>query len=283
MQISYRTVDVDGVDIFYRELGSANAPVLLLLHGFPSAGHMFRDLMPLLADRFRVVAPDLPGFGMSAMPPRESFAYTFAHLAEVIGRFTEILGLEEFAMYVFDYGAPVGFRMALEHPERIRAIVSQNGNAYEDGLSDGWAGVRAYWNDPSAERRSAIGVDAFSHEALRGHYFDGVSDPSRVSPDGLALDEFYFARPNMYEIQLDLLLDYRTNVDMYPAFQRYLREHQPPVLAIWGRNDGFFLPAGAEAFKRDVPAADVHFLDTGHFALETNAADIATAIRAFLR
>jgi pimeloyl-ACP methyl ester carboxylesterase len=279
--VAYRTADVDGVSVFYREAGPAGAPVLLLLHGFPSASHQFRELIPLLADRFRVVAPDLPGFGMSAMPARSEFAYTFDHLAGVIDRLTEVLGLERFAVYVFDYGAPVGFRIAARHPERITAIVTQNGNAYAEGLSDGWNPVQAYWKDPSQANRDAIRT-MVAPETTVWQYTHGVPDPSRVSPDGYGLDNYYLARPGNDEIQLDLFLDYASNVALYPAWQEYFRASRPRLLAVWGSNDPFFLPAGAEAFKRDIPDAEVRFVPTGHFALETHVTEIAAAIREFL-
>lgn len=279
--VQYRTADIAGRKIFYREAGRADAPTLLLLHGFPSAGHMFRDLIPLLADRFHLVAPDLPGFGQSDMPPRKEFSYTFENLAESIGRLTEVLGLARFALYIFDYGAPVGLRLAVKHPERVTAIVSQNGNAYEEGLSDGWNPIRAYWQQPSAANRDAL-RSFLTPETTRFQYTHGVADPSLVSPDGLSLDDHYLARPGAHEIQLDLLLDYASNVALYPRFHAYFREHRPPFLAVWGKNDPFFLPAGAEAYRRDIPDADVRFFDTGHFALETHCADIAAAIRDFL-
>jgi pimeloyl-ACP methyl ester carboxylesterase len=278
---TYRTVDVDGFEVFYREAGRAGAPKLLLLHGFPSSSHMFRDLIPLLADRFHLVAPDLPGFGRSALPPRDAFAYTFDNIARVIDRFTEIVGFDRFAVYVFDYGAPTGFRIAAKHPDRVTAIISQNGNAYEEGLSDGWSPIRAYWRDPSAENRAAL-RGFLSPETTRWQYIHGVPDPALVSPDGSSLDDFYLARPGAGEAQLDLFGDYRSNVALYPTFQRYFRTHAPPFLAVWGKNDPFFLPAGAEAFKRDIPGAEIHFFDTGHFALETHASEIAAKIRAFL-
>lgn len=279
--ITYRTADVDGFNIFYREAGSRSAPTLLLLHGFPSAGHMFRDLIPHLSDRFHIVAPDLPGFGRSDMPPREEFSYTFDRVADVIDRFTEVIGLKRFAIYVFDYGAPTGFRIAARHPERITAIISQNGNAYEEGLSDGWNPIRAYWQDASAKNREAL-RGFLKPETTVWQYTHGVPDASRVSPDGYSLDNFYLSRPGSDEVQLDLFADYKSNVALYPAFQQYFRSHKPPFLAVWGKNDPFFLPPGAEAFKRDIPEATVRFFDTGHFALETHAAEIAAAIGDFL-
>jgi len=280
-KIRYRKTNVDGFNVFYREAGRADAPALLLLHGFPSAGHLFRELIPMLSDRFRVIAPDLPGFGQSDMPPRDKFSYTFAKLAEVIERFTEVIGLARFAIYVFDYGAPTGFRMALRHPERITAIISQNGNAYEEGLSEGWNPIRAYWQDPSKANRAALRA-FLSPETTVWQYTHGVADTSLVSPDGYSLDNFYLARPGADEVQLDLFGDYKSNVAMYPEFQAYFRKYKPPLLAAWGKNDPFFLPPGAEAFKRDIPGAEVRFFDTGHFALETHCEEIATAIREFL-
>jgi pimeloyl-ACP methyl ester carboxylesterase len=278
--ITYRTVDVDGLNIFYREAGQADAPTLLLLHGFPSAGHMFRDLIPLLADRFHLVAPDLPGFGRSDMPPRGAFKYTFENLAETINHFTDVIGLRRFAIYIFNYGAPVGLRIALKHPDRITAIVSQNGNAYEEGLSEAWNPIQAYWHEPTEVNRDAL-RGFLTPETTFFQYTHGVSDPSLVSPDGRSLDDYYLARPGAHEAQLDLLLDYVSNVALYPDFHIYFRDHQPPFLAVWGKNDPFFLPAGAEAFKRDISNADIRFFDTGHFALETHAAEIAAVIRDF--
>ena len=281
-KISYHRTSVDGFQIFHREAGSADAPAILLLHGFPTASHMFRELIPQLADRFHVVAPDLPGFGQSDMPERSKFSYTFDNIAKVIDRFTEVIGLHRFAIYVFDYGAPTGFRLAMWHPERITAIISQNGNAYAEGLSDGWSPIRAYWQDPSQANRAALRA-FLSPETTVWQYTHGVADASLVSPDGYSLDNFYLARPGMDEVQLDLFGDYKSNVALYPEFQAYLRKHKPPLLAAWGRNDPFFLPPGAEAFKRDIPAADVRFFDTGHFALETHCDEIAAAIRQFLQ
>jgi len=279
--IQYRTADVDGFKIFYREAGPAKAPKLLLLHGFPSSGHMFRELIPLLADRFHIIAPDLPGFGQSDMPPPAQFKYSFDNIASVIDRFTEVVRFDRFAVYVFDYGAPTGFRIASRHPERITAIISQNGNAYEEGLSEGWNPIRAYWQDPSEENRQAL-RGFLAPETTRWQYIHGVPDEAAVSPDGIALDNYYLARPGADEIQLDLMGDYKSNVALYPVFQSYFRKHQPRLLAVWGKNDPFFLPPGAEAFKRDIPDAQVHLFDTGHFALETHAVEIAAAIGEFL-
>jgi pimeloyl-ACP methyl ester carboxylesterase len=277
----YRTIDVDGLDVFYREAGPAGEPKLLLLQGFPSSSQMFRDLIPRLMDRFRVIAPDLPGFGRTSMPARDKFNYTFDNIARVMGRFTEVVGFDRFALYVFDYGAPTGFRIAIRHPERIRAIISQNGNAYEEGLSDGWNSIRAYWQEPSKANREALRA-FLTPEATRWQYTHGVPDASAVSPDGYSLDDFYLKRPGADEIQLDLFLDYASNVALYPAFQDYFRKEQPRFLAVWGKNDPFFLPQGAEAFSRDIPDADIRFFETGHFALETHAEPIAVAIREFL-
>jgi pimeloyl-ACP methyl ester carboxylesterase len=276
--ITYRTADVDGCKIFYREAGAPDAPKLLLLHGFPSASHMFRDLIPLLADRFHVVAPDLPGFGNSDMPGR---GCTFDRLADTIDRFTDIVGFDRYALYVFDYGAPTGFRIAVRHPERITAIISQNGNAYEEGLSDGWNPIRAYWQDASPANREALRA-FLTPETTVWQYTHGVADATMVSPDGYSLDNFYLTRPGADELQLDLFGDYKSNVALYPTFQQYFRTHRPRILAVWGKNDPFFLPPGAEAFKRDIPDAIVRFFDTGHFALETHAVEIAAAIRDFL-
>jgi pimeloyl-ACP methyl ester carboxylesterase len=279
--IYYRSARVDGLKVSYRESGNAGAPGLLLLHGFPTASHMFRNLIPLLSDRFHLVAPDLPGFGQTDILPRDKFTYSFDNVAKVIDGFTEVIGLDRYAVYVFDYGAPTGFRLALRHPERIVAVISQNGNAYEEGLSEGWNPIRAYWQEPSQANRNAL-RNFLAPETTIWQYTHGVTDRTRVSPDGYSLDNFYLTRPGADEIQLDLFGDYKTNVALYPKFQSYFREHKPPLLAVWGKNDPFFLPAGAEAFKRDIPSAEVRFLDTGHFALETHCDEIASAIGAFL-
>ncbi|WP_165926987.1 alpha/beta hydrolase [Sphingomonas sp. BK235] len=279
--VSYRTQQVGEVEMFYREAGPADAPVVLLLHGFPSASHMFRDLIPHLADRYRVIAPDLPGFGQTKAPPRGSYAYTFDALAETVGGFVEALGLTRYALYIFDYGAPVGLRLALAHPERVSAIVSQNGNAYLEGFSDGWGAWQAYWREPSAANREAC-RDSLAPATIRDWQYGTGADPTRLSPDGYELDIAYMARPGAEEIQLDLILDYRSNVALYPAFQDYFRTHRPPLLAVWGRHDPAFVPAGAAAYRTDLPDAEVHLLDTGHFALETHYREIADHMRDFL-
>jgi pimeloyl-ACP methyl ester carboxylesterase len=280
MTVRYGTKQVGDVSVFYREAGPAHAPVLLLLHGFPTASHMFRDLIPLLADRYRVIAPDLPGFGNTVAPPRAAFEYSFDRLAEVIGGFADALELTRYALYIFDYGAPTGLRLAMKHPERVSAIISQNGNAYIEGLSQEWGPWQAYWREPTAEHREACRA-SLTDEAIRFQYQHGAP-ADRLSPDGYTLDSFYMRRPEAQEIQLDLILSYRTNVALYPEFQAYFRQHRPPLLAVWGKNDAFFIPPGAEAYKRDLPDAEIHFLDAGHFALETHHAEIAGLIRDFL-
>ncbi|GES49255.1 hydrolase [Rhizobium sp. NBRC 114257] len=276
--ITYRSVNIEDVKVFYREAGLAGADKLLLLHGFPTSSHMFRDLIPLLADRYHIIAPDLPGFGQSDAPKGSN---TFDSIAETIDRFTEVVGFDRFAVYVFDYGAPTGFRLALKHPERITAIISQNGNAYEEGLSEGWNPIQAYWREASDENRNAL--KAFLQpDATAWQYTHGVPDLSKVSPDGYSLDSLYLARPGSEKVQLDLFGDYKSNVALYSTFQNYFRTYKPRLLAVWGRHDPFFLPPGAEAYRRDIPDAVVKFFDTGHFALETHAAEIAVEIRAFL-
>ena len=281
MNINYRTIQVGDVEVAYREAGPTDAPVILLLHGFPTSSHMFRDLIPLLSDRYRLVAPDLPGFGQTKAPPRGTFNYTFDNLAKTIDGFTEALGLTSYALYVFDYGAPTGYRIAVAHPERVTAIISQNGNAYMDGFSDQWGPWQSYWREPTPENREACRA-SLTPEAIRDWQYLTGTPPQRVSPDGYTLDIAYMARHGADEIQLDLILDYRSNVARYPEFQAYFRKHQPPLLAVWGRHDPAFIPPGAEAYKRDLPDAEVHLLDTGHFALETHASEIAALIRTFL-
>lgn len=278
--IQYQYVAVDGVRIFYREGGKRNAPVILLLHGFPTSSHMFRNLIPVLSDEYRVIAPDLPGFGFSESPDRSRFKYTFENIAKTIGAFTQKIGLENYAIYVFDYGAPVGLRLALAHPERITAIISQNGNAYEEGLSEGWNPIQKYWKQPTAENRAAL-REFLRPEATKWQYVHGASDESLIAPESYELDSALLGRPGNDEIQLDLFLDYASNVALYPTFQEYFRTRRPPLLAVWGKNDPFFLPPGAKAFKRDNPNAEVHFFETGHFALETHVQEIGSAIRDF--
>ena len=280
-EVRYRRRRVGEVEVFYREAGPADAPVILMLHGFPTAGHMFRDLISLLTDRYRVIAPDLPGFGQTKAPSRGRFAYTFDSLAEVLGGFVDAIGLTRYALYVFDYGAPVGLRLAMRHPERVTAIITQNGNAYEDGFSDGWGDWQAYWRDPSPANREACRA-SLSPETIRNWQYGTGADPDLLSPDGYELDIAYMARPGAEEIQLDLILDYRANVALYPAFQAYLRTRRPPLLAAWGRHDPAFVPAGAYAYRKDLPEAEIHLLDAGHFALETHHREIAGLMRDFL-
>lgn len=278
---SVKRVEADGVAVFYREAGPAEAPVVILLHGFPASSFMYRELIPRLADRYRVIAPDLPGFGFTEVPERRAYAYTFDSLARTMTAFTDALGLRRYALYVFDYGAPTGFRLAMARPDCVTAIVSQNGNAYEEGLGDAWAPIRRYWNEPTYARREAV-REALSPEGLRWQYIVGAPDPDAIAPEGYTLDAAMIARPGNMKIQLDLFLDYANNVKLYPAFHEYFRKFAPPLLAIWGRHDPFFVPAGAEAYKRDNPNATVQFLDTGHFATETHVEEIAMAMRQFL-
>jgi len=281
MAVSYNKCKVGGVEVFYREAGSANSPVLLLLHGFPSSSHMFRELIPLLSDKYRVIAPDLPGFGQTVAPERGLFDYTFDALANVIEGFIEALNLKKFSMYVFDYGAPVGYRIAAAHPDWITALISQNGNAYLEGFSDEWGPWQAYWRNPTTENREACRVSLSAAVIENWQYRTGAK-PEMLAPDGYLLDIALMSRPGAEEIQLDLILDYRSNVERYPDFQEYFRRHQPPLLALWGRHDPAFLPPGAEAYKRDLSDVEVHLLDAGHFALETHAEEIAGFIRRFL-
>jgi pimeloyl-ACP methyl ester carboxylesterase len=282
-KVAHRTVKVGDLDVFYREAGPKEGPAVLLLHGFPTSSQMFRGLIPRLADEYRVVAPDYPGFGHSSMPPRDRFAYTFDHLAEVIDGFTQAVGLTRYALYVQDYGAPVGYRLATTRPERVTAIVVQNGNAYDEGLdNDFWAPIKAYWKEPhSKERRDAL-RGFLTYEATKWQYTVGVKDPELVSPDGPAHDQFLLDREGNDEIQLDLFLSYGSNPAKYPEWQAYFRTHQPPVLIAWGKNDPIFPAAGAEPYKRDLGTLEYHLLDAGHFALETNGDEIAELMRAFL-
>jgi len=278
---STRRLEADGVSVFYREAGPPDASVVLLLHGFPTSSFQYRELIPRLADRYRVIAPDLPGFGFTEVPEKRRYKYTFDALANTLLTFTEALHLERYALYVFDYGAPTGFRLAMAHPERVTAIVSQNGNAYEEGLGEAWAPIRRYWREPTPENRETL-RRALSPEGLRSQYTEGVPNPDVIAPEGYTLDAAMIARPGNMDIQLDLFLDYANNVRLYPAFQEYFRKSKPPLLAIWGKHDPFFIPAGAEAYRRDNRSATVQLLDTGHFALETHVEEIAFAMRQFL-
>jgi pimeloyl-ACP methyl ester carboxylesterase len=278
---SIHKVEADGVEVFYRQAGNKNAPVILLLHGFPASSFMFRELIPRLAHDYRVLAPDLPGFGFTRVPPERKYAYTFDGLAATIEAFTRALKLDRYAIYVFDYGAPAGFRLAMAHPERVTAIISQNGNAYEEGLSEGWNPIQKYWKEPTAANRAAL-RDFLKPETTKWQYTHGVTDPESVPPESYTLDAALLERSGNEDIQLDLFLDYASNVELYPKFQEYFRKSQPPLLAIWGRNDPFFIPPGAEAYRKDLPKAKVQFLDTGHFALETHVVEIAAAMKDFL-
>jgi pimeloyl-ACP methyl ester carboxylesterase len=274
-------IDADGIKVFYREAGPRDGPVVLLLHGFPASSFQYRELIPRLADRYRVIAPDLPGFGFTEVPPERGYKYSFDALAATMLAFTDALQLKRYALYVFDYGAPTGFRLAMARPECVTAIVTQNGNAYEEGLGDAWAPIRRYWSSPSPENRQAL-REALGPEGLRSQYTDGVPHPDTIAPEGYTLDAAMIARPGNMDIQLDLFLDYANNVKLYPAFQQYFRKAKPPLLAIWGKYDPFFIPPGAEAFRRDNPNATVQFLDTGHFALETHVEEVAVAMKEFL-
>jgi len=279
--IHYRTVEVNGLSIFYREAGKADAPTILLLHGYPTSSHMFRNLIPILSEKYHVIAPDLPGFGYSDAPNHQKFKYTFDNLAGTTQAFIDKLGMKRFAMYVFDYGAPVGFRVAMANPEKITGIISQNGNAYEEGLSKEWNPIQKYWKDPSQANRDSL-RDFVSEKATWFQYHEGVSDPSLIAPETYTLDQHFLDRPGNIEIQLDLVKDYRTNVVLYPKFHQYFRKYHPKLLLVWGNRDPYFLPAGAEAYKRDLPDATLIFYNTGHFALETNAAEIGAEILDFM-
>jgi pimeloyl-ACP methyl ester carboxylesterase len=278
---SHHRIEADGVHVFYREAGPADAPVILLLHGFPTSSFQYRELIPRLADRYRVIAPDLPGFGFTEVPAERDYKYTFDALAKTIFAFTQTLKLTRYAMYVFDYGAPTGFRLALMAPECVTAIVSQNGNAYEEGLGDAWQPIQRYWREPTPEHRNAIRA-GLTLEGMRHEYSVGIPNPALIKPEGYTLDAALLARPGNVDIQLDLFLDYANNVKLYPKFQEYFRTAKPPLLAVWGKFDPYFIPAGAEAFKKDIPNATVKFLPTGHFALETHLQEIAVAMREFL-
>lgn len=276
-----RRIEADGVTVFYREAGPADAPAVLLLHGFPTSSFQYRELIPRLADRYRVIAPDLPGFGFTEVPDKRHYTYTFDALANTIIAFTDALKLTRYALYVFDYGAPTGFRLAMARPGQITAIVSQNGNAYEEGLGDAWAPIQRYWREPSSANREVL-RQVLSPEGIRWQYTEGVIHPETIAPEGYTLDAALIARPGNADIQLDLFLDYANNVKLYPAFQDYFRKSKPPLLAIWGKHDPFFIPPGAEAFQRDNPNATIQFLETGHFALETHVEEIALAMRQLL-
>jgi pimeloyl-ACP methyl ester carboxylesterase len=278
---SIHRIEADGVKVFYREAGQVDAPVVLLLHGFPTSSFQYRELIPLLTDKYRVIAPDLPGFGFTEVPAERNYRYTFEALAQTILAFTDALHLPRYALYVFDYGAPTGFRLAMARPERITAIVSQNGNAYEEGLGDAWAPIRRYWSQPTLENREAI-RKSLNPEGIRREYSSGISNMDLIKPEGYTLDAALLGRPGNVDIQLDLFLDYANNVKLYPAFQEYFRRYKPPMLAIWGKNDPYFIPPGAEAFRRDNPHATIQFLDTGHFALETHVEEVAASMREFL-
>lgn len=282
LRVRYKTETIDGVELFYREAGPKDAPVVLLLHGFPTSSHMFRDLIPALADKYRVIAPDLPGFGFTKVPTAAKYAYNFAAITDTIAKFTDAVGLKTYAIYVFDYGAPVGYRLALRNPDRITAIISQNGNAYEEGLNpQGWKPVQTYWKNPTAQNREAL-RPFFKQETTKWQYTHGVGDASLVAPESYTLDQVNLDSPGNAEIQLDLFGDYQSNVTLYPKFHEFFRNRKPPLLAIWGKNDPFFLPVGAEAYKRDNAEAEVHLLDTGHFALESHGPEIAALMRDFL-
>jgi pimeloyl-ACP methyl ester carboxylesterase len=277
----HRTVEIDGVKIFYREAGPANAPAVLLLHGFPTSSHMFRNLIPALADRYRVIAPDYPGYGQSDMPDHKTFPYTFDRFAELVDGLLDKLGVARYAMYVMDYGAPVGWRLALKHPERITGLIVQNGNAYDEGLKDFWDPIKDYWSDHSQAHRQALHV-LVTPEMTKFQYVDGVADISRVSPDNWVHDQVLLDRPGNRDIQMDLFYDYRTNLALYPAVQAYFRKHKPPTLVVWGKNDKIFPAEGAYPYKRDLPAVEFHLIDTGHFVLEDKADEVVPLIRGFL-
>jgi len=273
-----RRVMADGISIFYREAGPADRPVVLLLHGFPTSSFQFRELIPRLADKYRVIAPDLPGFGFTEVPAERNYTYTFDSLAKSIEAFTDALALQRYALYIFDFGAPTGLRLAVSRPERVTAIFSQNGNAYEEGLGETWAPIKQYWNEETAENREMV-RNLLGADGIRFQYFHGVPNPAIIAPESYTLDTALIGRPGNMEIQLDLHLDYRNNIPVYPKFHEYFRQYKPPFMAIWGKNDPFFIPAGAEAYKKDLPSASIRFVDSGHFALETHVDEIAEGMR----
>lgn len=281
-RVSVSRVETDDVQVFYRSAGDPAAPTILLLHGFPSSSFMFRELITRLADEYCVIAPDLPGFGFTEIPENRNYIYSFDALTDTMEAFTEVLALQSYALYAFDYGAPIGFRLAMRHPERVTAIVTQNGNAYEAGLGDAWGPIRTYWSQPTAENREALRKNILTFEGTRWQYTHGVTDPGKIAPESYTLDAALLERPGNKDIQLDLFLDYASNLKLYPRFQEYFRTFAPPLLAIWGKNDPFFVPAGAEAFRQDIPGAQVRLLETGHFALETHVSEIASAMKEFL-
>lgn len=280
--VRFNKVKVSGLDLFYREAGAPEAPTILLLHGYPTSSHMFRNLIPILSKQYHVIAPDLPGFGYSDAPGNQDFNYTFDNLANTMQAFIDELGMKRFAIYIFDYGAPVGLRLAMANPEKITGIISQNGNAYEEGLSEEWSPIQRYWKDSSQANRETL-RDFVSYKATFFQYHEGVSDPSLIAPEAYTLDQHFLDRPGNIEIQLDLVKDYRTNVALYPAFHQYFRTYQPKLLLVWGNRDPYFLPSGAEAYKKDLPDATLKFYNTGHFALETNAAEIGADILEFMK
>lgn len=281
-RILYRNQKVEGVNIFYREAGSTTRPTIVLLHGYPSSSHMFRELIPRLAGKYHVIAADMPGFGYSDAPAREEFAYNFAHLAEVMDKFLDAIGVTKYSIYLQDYGSPVGFRLFAMHPEKIEAIISQNGNAYEEGLGEFWGAYLApFWKNRDAETEAKV-RELVTLDATKFQYFTGVSNSEHISPDGYLFDQRLLDRPGIPDIQVELFYDYRKNVELYPDWHASLRKAQPSLLAVWGKGDQIFVPAGAEAFRRDVPKAEIHFVDSGHFALEEESEAIAGYILAFL-
>src|ERR1700691_2008413 len=279
---SVHKIEADGVRVFYRAAGDPNFPVVLLLHGYPTSSFMFRELIPRLANDYRVIAPDLPGFGFTEVPAERKYVYTFDRLAATLNAFTQAIKIRRYALYVFDYGAPTGFRLAMAHPDRVTAIVSQNGNAYEEGVGDAWGPIRKYWAEPTPENREVLRKNILTLEGTQWQYTHGVGNPQSVPPESYTLDMALMERPGNKDIQLDLFLNYASNVKLYPAFQDYFRKAKPPLLAIWGKNDAFFIPPGAEAFPKDITSARVQFLDTGHFAIETHVVEIAARMKEFL-